>query len=171
MNETDPSGLLTIPFTHIWIPAGEGYGNSAAEAWATASLNPANAWYQTVVDDLMGGLASLWTPCTSDETAATLAAGEGVARYLGRAFWQYFPADNPGYESSWLTRGWGPEPPYAPGSEAASNLSLPEYNPGDAVRPVNPPWWKFVGGPNKVPPDYGQPGGGTQYKMGGWPGW
>ena len=54
----------------------------------------------------------------------------------------------------------------AGGPDAASNRSLPEYNPGDAVRPVNPPWWKFVGGPNKVPPHYGPPGGGTQYKMG-----
>ena len=169
LTDTDPSGLLTIPFTDIWIPAGESYGNSAAEAWATASLNPANTWYQTALDDLMGGLASLWTPCTSNATAATLLTAEGAARYLGRPFWQYFPANNPGYESSWLTRGWGWEPPYEPGSEAARNLALPEYNPGDAVRPVNPPWWKFVGGPNKVPSDFGQPGGGTQYKIGGWP--
>ena len=170
VNNTDSSGMLTIPFTHLWIPAGEGYGNSAAEAWATASLNPANAWYQTVVDDLMGGLASLWTPCTSNETALTLLSGEGAARYLGRPFWQYFPADNPGYESSWLTRGWGWEPPYAPGPDAASNLSLPEYNPGDAVRPASPSWWEPVRGPRPVEPANGQPGGGTEYYRGWrWP--
>lgn len=50
------------------------------------------------------------------------------------------------------------------------------WNPGTVVRPVNPPWWKFVGGPNRVPPytnpaypDYYQLGGGWQYRIGGWP--
>ena len=170
LTDTDPSGLLTIPFTGIWIPAGESYGNSAAEAWATASLNPANTWYQTALDDLMGGMASLWTPCTSNATAATLLTTEGAARYLGRPFWQYFPANNPGYESSWLTRGWGWEPPYEPGSEAARNLALPEYNPGDAVRPASPSWWEPVRGPRSIEPANGQSGGGTEYFRGWrWP--
>lgn len=94
-----------------------------------------------------------------------------MGRYLGRAFWQYYPADNPAYDSSWITRGWGWQPPYEAGPEAVSKLALPPWNPGDAVRPVNPPWWKFVGGPTEVPPDYGQSGGGTQYRIGAWPGW
>jgi len=136
-----------MPFSSIGIPAGESYGSSAAQAWATALWNPSNAWYQTAIDDLMGGWASLWTPCTSHETALTRLSGEGAARYLGRAYWQYFPADNPDYESSGLTRGWGWEPPYEPGPDAARNLALPEYNPGDAMRPVNPPWWEPIQGP------------------------
>ena len=49
--------------------------------------------------------------------------------------------------STWLTRGPGWEPPYETGLDAASNLALPSYNPGSAVRAVRPPWHKYVRGP------------------------
>ena len=51
----DPSGLLTIPFTNIWIPAGEAQGAYAAQYWANASLDTGNNWIETAFDDLMGG--------------------------------------------------------------------------------------------------------------------
>ncbi|MHB1544677.1 MAG: RHS repeat-associated core domain-containing protein [Gammaproteobacteria bacterium] len=70
----DPSGLLWVPFTGAWIPAGESYGSAAAAFWARASINPTNTWYQTVIDEVMGGFASLWTPCTGNYTAETLPA-------------------------------------------------------------------------------------------------
>jgi len=77
VNLIDPYGLL------FGLPAGEGYGESAAEYYAGVTTDPcasglakAGAW--------VGGLfASLWTPETSNYTALTLigayAAGAGVA--------------------------------------------------------------------------------------------
>lgn len=170
INHTDPSGLL---FGGT-IDAGEFYGDLAAQYWADKAINSTGieSWGYA----FMGGLASLWTPCTSDTTAATLAVGAGIGRYLGRPFWQYYPAENPGFSSAWITRGWGWKPPYTPGPQAASRLGLPPWNPGTAVRPINPSPFQFVGGPTSVKPytntaypGYFQPGGGIQYKIGGWP--
>lgn len=165
INSLDPDGLLFGGR----INAGEYFGEAAALYWATLSINPNNAWYQAAFYDLMGYFASLWTPCTSDATFATLSAAWGVAKWVGRPFWQYYPAENPAYSSPWLSRGWGWKPPYTPGPETAQKLALPPYNPGTAVRPVSPSWWQPVGGPTTVPPNFGQPGGGVQYKIWGWP--
>jgi hypothetical protein len=85
----------------------------------------------------------------------------------GPSYWQYYPANNPAYKSQWLARGW--QPPYKTSIEAVQKLSLPPYNPGNAVRQVQVPWYKFIGGPTTAPAKYGQSGGGLQYLMDGWP--
>jgi RHS repeat-associated protein len=157
----DPDGLL------FGVNAGESYGDSAAQYWANQYIH--DTGLTAGFDALMGGLASLWTPCTSDATATVLAGGVGIGRYFGRAFWQYFPAENPGYSSPWMTRGWGWKPPYSPGTEAAKKLALSPYNSATAVRPISPSPFKYVGGPRTVQPQpqWGQPGGGVEYRFGG----
>jgi hypothetical protein len=99
----------------------------------------------------------------------TLSAAYGANAYVGRSFWQYYPKGNSAYNSKWLTRGLGGRPPYSVGDEAARKLALPPWNPGTAVREVPNSWRFFAGGPGRVPPAYGQPGGGAQYLVGGWP--
>jgi hypothetical protein len=46
---------------------------------------------------------------------------------------------------------------------------LPPYNPATAVRPVLPSPLQYVGGPRTVhpQPQWGQPGGGVEYRIGG----
>jgi RHS repeat-associated protein len=157
----DPSGLLLGGL----VDAGESYGEEAAQYWADLAVQTGNPIY-----DVPGALAALWTSDTSDATASTLLLGIGIGRYLDRPYWQYYPAENPDYSSGWLTRGQDWEPPYTPGPEAARNLSLPPYNPGTAVRPIRPPWYKPIRGPKPVEPEYCQLGGGTQYYRGWrWP--
>lgn len=82
VNWIDPSGYLSVPFTKIWIPAGEQSGEEAAMYWARKSIDLTNTWYQTAFYNLMGGLSSLWTPCTSDITFSVLSAFAGF-RFQG----------------------------------------------------------------------------------------
>jgi RHS repeat-associated protein len=77
VNLIDPSGLL---FNGA-LNAGEGYGQEAVNGYADTLTDP-NASNAAKVGAAVGGFfASLWTPCTSDETftvlvtAATLGAG------------------------------------------------------------------------------------------------
>lgn len=77
----DPDGLFYIPFTDIWVPAGEEYGAQAAQYWADRQIETGNPLYS-----IPGLLASLWTPETSTETASTLCGGTGVGRYSARPF-------------------------------------------------------------------------------------
>ncbi len=157
----DPQGLLFGGR----IDAGESYGESAAQYWADRAVQTGNPLYHVA-----GALAALWTPDTSDATTATLVCGAGAGRYFARPFWQYYPAENAAYTSGWLTRGWGWKPRYTSGPDAARNLSLPPWNPGTGVRPVNPPWWQPVRGSRPVEPAFGQPGGGAEYYRGWrWP--
>jgi RHS repeat-associated protein len=161
VNWVDPLGLLVRGL----INAGESYGEDAAQYWADRLVETGNPLYW-----IPGSFASLWTPCTSDETALTLLGASGLGRYLARPFWQYFPAGNAEYLSTWLTRGWGWKPPYAVGPQAVEKLALPPYNPATAVRPANPPsLWRYVAGPRRVEPSYSQPGGGWEYRIGGFP--
>ena len=73
----DQTGQFYIPFTNIWIPAGEQYGAQAAQYWADRQTETGNWLYA-----IPGALASLWTPCTSNSTALALipagSAGRGV---------------------------------------------------------------------------------------------
>lgn len=111
------------------------------------------------------------SPSPTILTAATLVCKRGIGRYLGRPFWQYYPASNPGYNSPWLTRGWGFNPPFAPGAAAQSPLQLPPWNPGTATRPVVPRWYEPVRGPRPAVdnPQWGA-GGGPEYIRGWtWP--
>ena len=157
VNWIDPYGLLKIPFTDIWIPAGEQYGHKAAMYWAERSIDPNNKWYQDAFYYIMGLAASLWTPCTSDATFSTLTAAYGAAKYFGRPFWQYYPVENPTYYSRWLTRGWGWKQPFKVGTEARSALNLPPWNPATAVRQIKPKWYEPVIGPGtpKPQPNWG----------------
>jgi RHS repeat-associated protein len=168
VNRFDPTGSISIPFVG-WIDVGESAGQQALDYWASRIDDTSLSTAERAMSAAMAFFAALWTPCTSDATLATLAGAQAAGSYLGRPFWQYYPAGNPGYQSNWLTRGWGWKPPYAPGQEAAAKLALPPWNPGTAVRPVSPPATTFVGGPNTVAPVFGQPGGGSQYLVGGWP--
>ncbi len=163
INYTDPMGLLTIPGVG-WVDVGEGSGQSALDYWANQAAQTDNPFLGGFYN-LMGGFAALWTPCTSDKTATTLATGAGIGSYLGRPFYQYYPAGNPGYASNYLTRGWGWGAPYRTGSEAANKLSLPSYNPGTAVRQVKVNPFRYLKGPQRVAPDNGWEGGGIQYKI------
>jgi RHS repeat-associated protein len=72
ISNSDPSGLL------FGINAGEGYGDSAAQFWADKQEQTGNWLYA-----IPGGLASLWTPCVSNQTFLSLLpigpAGRGLA--------------------------------------------------------------------------------------------
>jgi RHS repeat-associated protein len=67
---SDAFGLL------FGIPAGESFGEESALYWADLYNQTGNPFYW-----IPGSLASLWTPCTSDETFLTLAVG-----YTARVF-------------------------------------------------------------------------------------
>jgi RHS repeat-associated protein len=89
VNNSDPSGLLFGGF----IDAGECYGQSAAMYWAS-QYNKDSGW-AAAVDGLMGGLASLWTPATSDDTFTVLSTAAGSAslfRSAGREWSHWIPA-------------------------------------------------------------------------------
>jgi hypothetical protein len=137
---------------------------NAAQYWANQQNQTGN-----ILFGIPGALASLADSCTVNTTATVLGVGAGAATYLGRSYWLYYPARNPGYSSPWLTRGWGWGAPYQPGLQAAQRLALPPWNPATAVRPVSPSPFTYVGGPRVVQPQprWGQPGGGVEYRIGG----
>jgi hypothetical protein len=139
-------------------------GATAAGAYAERQEETGNPLYA-----IPGSLAALWTPETAPETLLVLGSASGLGRWSGRPFWQYFPAENPGYRSTWLTRGAGWTPPYEVGGEAAANLALPGYNPGTSVRAVHPKWNQYVRGPRVVDPQPqfgpGAVGGGREYRV------
>ena len=78
VNWIDPEGLL------FGINAGESYGEDAAFYWASKSIDSNNAWYETATYTTMGLFASLWTPCTSEDTFYTLATAYMVGQANGR---------------------------------------------------------------------------------------
>ena len=144
--------------------ASSNLGEQAAEYYAARESETDNPLYR-----IPGAFAALWTPDTYQQTSLILGIGSGLGRWSARPYWQYFPAGTRGYRSTWLTRGPGWSPPYSPGSNAASMLSLPGYNPGSAVRPVYPHWYEYIRGPRVVAP---QPsfgphavGGGLEYRI------
>jgi len=120
-------------------------GESAAMHWAGLHNSTGNAAYA-----VPGAFASLWTPQTAPKTSVVLSIGSGLGAWAGRPYWQYYPASNPGYSSTWMTRGRGWEPPYALGAEARGALALPHYNSATAVRAVYPSG--YVRGPRSVKP-------------------
>ncbi len=73
VNLVDPSGLLF----RGRINAGEQFGSDAAQYWADQYV-ASETWYGKAGYGLLGGLASLWTPCTSDSTLATLGAASAA---------------------------------------------------------------------------------------------
>ena len=85
--------------------------------------------------------------------------------YLGRPYWQYYPAENPAYASRYVTRGWGWKRPWNLGTQAAEKLSLPPYNPASAARQVSLPWRRYLPLPRRVAPANGLPGGGWEYVL------
>lgn len=139
-------------------------GDYAAQYYAGQESTTGNPLYR-----LPGTVAALWTPGTYQRTSMLLGIGSGLGRWSARPFWQYYPADTRGYRSTWLTRGAGWSPPYRPGADAASSLSLPPYNPGNAVRPVYPHWYEYIRGPRVVDPQpsFGSHalGGGLEYRI------
>ena len=75
---------------------------NAAQYWANQEIGTGHSLYA-----IAGALASLGDSCNAKTTAGIFASGALAGGYLGRPFWQYYPAGNPGYSSPWLTRGWG----------------------------------------------------------------
>jgi hypothetical protein len=158
------ANLLSSAVVEQVVEATTALGAEAAQHYADLETASGNGLYS-----VPGALASLWTPETAPETIVVLGAASGLGQWSGRPFWQYFPEGNAGYRSTWLTRGAGWEPPYETGLEAASNLALPSYNPGSAVRAVRPPWHKYVRGPRVTAPQpsFGPSavGGGREYRV------
>jgi len=163
LNFIDPNGTLTLPFVG-WVDVGENAGAAALAQWADHITDP-----NTTGLDLIGFFAALWTPCTSDKTFTTLTSAYAVNTYVGRPFYQYYPANNAAYQSRYVTRGSGWGAPHDLGAEAVEKLSLPPWNSGTAVQKIPSRWNQFVGGPTRVEPAFGQGGGGVQYLLGGWP--
>ena len=93
-------------------------------------------------------------PLWEDPIFLTLAGGpvRSIISWIKKAsYWQYYPADNPAYESRWLTRG--SEPPHALGEDAYKALNLKESmgkNPATGVRKVDVKPWEPIRGPRKV---------------------
>lgn len=168
INFVDPNGMVTLPLVG-WVDAGEGAGAAALEQWADHITDPATTGLDLVGSVIGGALAALWTPCTSTKTFTTLSLAYGANAYVGRPFYQYYPANNAAYSSRYLTRGRGWQPPHTPGAEAAEKLSLPPWNSGTAVQKVPSRWDEFVGGPHGVTRNFGHEGGGVEYLSGGWP--
>ncbi|MDE2141049.1 MAG: hypothetical protein KGJ84_01385 [Elusimicrobia bacterium] len=145
LSNIDPTGQITIPFIG-WIDVGETAGQKSAE-WYADKYNESGIWGKIGWGSL-GLAASLWTPCTSDKTATVLAAGYTAGSWAARPYWQY--SSGPGYESKWLTRGWGWDAPYPTGIDARTALNLPEYNPATFAQQVTPRWWQPIAGPRAV---------------------
>ncbi|MDO4705749.1 MAG: RHS repeat-associated core domain-containing protein [Comamonadaceae bacterium] len=82
VNGVDPSGLLL----HGLINAGECYGDAAAQYWADLHMQTGNPLYA-----IPGLLASLWTPQTSDATAATLFAAATFPKSANWSAWFRHP--------------------------------------------------------------------------------
>ncbi len=144
VDEVDPSGLLTVPFLDVWIPAGETQGAYAARYWANASQDSGNTWIETAFDDSMGVLASLWTPCTSNATATVLlasAAGD-VSVYMTpqqRHVYTYWLIVALSMAQGHASRQMGTEGPTA---SKGSAMELPSARiPGDPTPklPEDPP--------------------------------
>lgn len=155
----DPMGTISIPY-YGWVDVGEAQGQKSAE-WYADHFNQSNWLGMKPIYWAGGVLSTMWTPSMSNWTSA---AFMGTGAWVSRAYWQYIPAGAEAtYCSAYLTRGLGWGPPHKTGKEAVQKLSLPWYNPGTAVRKVYPKFWSWVKGPQKVVPDNGQPGGGTQY--------
>ena len=151
------------------IDAGELYGDSAAQYWAEKYINQNDNIIQKYFYGLMGSLASLWTPCTSDETALTLAPTGALGKWLGRPFWRYIgPKSNP--LSPWMTRGPGWSAPYGNNFDKAKDALQMPFKPTNVVE-VNVSWYKPIRGPRRVikHPEWGT-GGGVEYSKGWrWP--
>jgi RHS repeat-associated protein len=170
----DPSGELPILPIAIAVAtlvgsqskAFQAAAADAAEYWADRHVQTGNWVY-----GIPGALATLADPCNAGVTSAVLSFGSMAGAYVGRPFWQYYPVDTPLYSSSWMTRGWGWGPPFQTGQQAAQRLALPPYNPATAVRSIIPSPFRYVAGPRSVQPrpEWGQPGGGVEFRLGGFP--
>lgn len=161
--------LATYNLAQSWLMAellevSTAYGEDAVNYYVGRESETGNPLYR-----VPGMLAALWTPATAPRTALVFGLGSGLGLWSRRPFWQYFPDQSSTYQSTWLTRGNGWTPPYRTGSDAASNLALPAYNPGTAVRAFYPSWNQFVRGPRTVGPQptFGShaTGGGVEYRI------
>ena len=109
----DPTGQVYIPFTNIWIPAGEQYGAQAAQYWADKQEQTGNWLYA-----IPGALASLWTPCTSNKTALTLGSAGALGALTKGASLSNFFWDSRNFST--ISRGYW-------GAEGASGMSLDHW--------------------------------------------
>ena len=133
----------------------------ASEFWAEKSLDSSLPWIVRKAAWIPGLLATLWTPQCKNYTALILGAAAGADQYVNRPYYQYYPSDNPGYDSPWMTRGRGWDAPYETGEQARAALNLPDHNPATAVREVRPGAFERVAGPRPV-----AGGSGIEYRSG-----
>ena len=134
-----------------------GIGEEATDFWSKKFMET-NNWLYTVP----GGFAALWTPETWIGTATTLASARPVGAACGvpQSYWQYYPAGNTTYPSTWYAPSLTTRPPYPLGTAAREALNLPLQNPATAVRQANIPFWQPMRSP-QVPipqPNWGWPG-------------
>jgi hypothetical protein len=110
ISNMDPSALLLGGL----INAGESYGDEAAQYWADLAVETGNPFY-----NIPGAFAALWTPATSDRTAATLLTAYGV-RVFGpfstrgvpgclAKYRQYLRFDSPHHGKGWEFDGTIPK--------------------------------------------------------------
>ena len=110
---------------------------------------------------LLGSIQSAWQSLL-DTLGSEKGGGFGGGK-AGAVFWQYYSANNPNYESSWLIKGTETSPPFALGEEARNALNLPPWNDASAVRKVDVDPNEPIAGPGtpKPQPQWGWPNPGT----------
>ncbi|MCA9407945.1 MAG: hypothetical protein H6755_06375 [Candidatus Omnitrophica bacterium] len=138
---------------------GTGFGDDALSYYAMKWAETGNPLWA-----IPGGFAALWTPQTYQSTGWTLVSGGQYASQLSKTtYWQYYPKGVKNYPSKYFTSSKTGKPPYSLGTKAQQKLSLPGYNRATAVKEVKVNPFQYIKGPSKVAPEFGQPGGGTQY--------
>jgi RHS repeat-associated protein len=140
---------------------GTGFGTEATNWYTNKYLETGNGLWI-----VPGTISALWMPETYQNTASVLLLAAQLNQIISAKYWQYYPAENPGYTTNYLVRG--SKPPYELGEKAYKALRLDlskGNNPGTAVRRVDIKPWEPVRGPKPV-----EDGTGTEYYRGWrWP--
>ncbi|MCG2712921.1 MAG: hypothetical protein L6416_11460, partial [Candidatus Omnitrophica bacterium] len=127
---------------------GTGYGEDAQNWYVQQWVDTGN-WVWAIP----GGVASLWTRETYEQTVWTLRTAVQLNDAYVKPHYsqvQYSPENNPSYNSKWSTRGSTNDLPHSLGKEAHKALNLPDYNPPDAARNVKVNPFKPLRGPRPV---------------------
>jgi hypothetical protein len=92
----------------VWLPfviGGALLAGSQSSTFQNAAANAAQYWANLQVQTgswlygIPSVLATLVDPCNAGTTGAVLGVGAGAGAYLGRPFWQYYPAGTSAYNS------------------------------------------------------------------------
>jgi hypothetical protein len=144
--------------------------SAAASALTTALSSVVTPIYNTVMH--LGynygmwmygekNLGTFYGACLDSAYAATALVNPVNSFFSDQTFYQYYGPASKG--STWVTKTL-----YDP-STAMQKLSAPgQWN---AMRQVKVPWYKWVEGPRPAAPNFGQPGWGAEYRIGGFKNW